>query len=307
MRQLVTLALVGFAAQLIDGSLGMGYGVTSSTLLLLAGLTPAAASASVHFAEIGTCIASGASHWKLGNTDWRLVARIGVPGAIGAFLGATVLSHLSTEVAQPVMALILGGLGIYILGRFAIRPPQVAAARRSPHRKRFLAPLGLVGGFIDATGGGGWGPVTTTSLLSAGKTSPRTVIGSVDTSEFLVSLFASIGFIVGLGTAGIDFRIVLALLVGGLFAAPIAAWLVSRVPAQVLGVVVGGMIILTNGRTLLKAFDAPSAATLPVYLGMLAVWAVTIGIAIRRYRNDPGAAGSLEGETTTEPQKATVA
>lgn len=305
MRQLVTLALVGFAAQLIDGSLGMGYGVTSSTLLLLAGLTPAAASASVHFAEIGTCIASGASHWKLGNTDWRLVARIGVPGAIGAFLGATVLSNLSTEVAQPVMALILGGLGIYILGRFAIRPPQVAAARRSPHRKRFLAPLGLVGGFIDATGGGGWGPVTTTSLLSAGKTSPRTVIGSVDTSEFLVSLFASIGFIVGLGTAGIDFRIVLALLVGGLFAAPIAAWLVSRVPAQVLGVVVGGMIILTNGRTLLKAFDAPSAATLPVYLGILAVWAATIVIAIRRYRNDPDAAGSVEGER--EPEKVTVA
>lgn len=307
MRQLVTLALVGFAAQLIDGSLGMGYGVTSSTLLLLAGLAPAAASASVHFAEIGTCIASGASHWKLGNTDWRLVARIGVPGAIGAFLGATVLSHLSTDVAQPVMALILGGLGIYILGRFAIRPPQVAAARRSPHRKRFLAPLGLVGGFIDATGGGGWGPVTTTSLLSAGKTSPRTVIGSVDTSEFLVSLFASIGFILALGTAGIDFRIVIALLAGGLVAAPIAAWLVSRVPAQVLGVVVGGMIILTNGRTLLKAFDAPSAATLPVYLGILAVWAVTIGIAIRRYRNDPDAAGSIEGEATPEPEKVAVA
>ncbi len=306
MRKLVMLALVGFAAQLIDGSLGMAYGVTSSTLLLMVGLTPAAASASVHLAEIGTTLASGASHWKLGNTDWRLVARIGIPGAIGAFLGATVLSQLSTELAKPVMAVILGGLGVYILLRFAIRPPQVAAARRSPHRKRFLAPLGLVGGFVDATGGGGWGPVTTTSLLSAAKTSPRTVIGSVDTSEFLVSLAASIGFLIGLGTAGIDFGIVIALLVGGLFAAPLAAWLVSRVPAQVLGVLVGGIIILTNTRTLLRAFDAPPTATLPAYLVILLAWAATVAWSIHRFRKDPTAAGA-EPDTSDKPfEEATV-
>ncbi|SDB80769.1 hypothetical protein GA0111570_10389 [Raineyella antarctica] len=306
MRQLVLLAIVGFAAQLIDGSLGMAYGVTSSTLLLVVGLSPAAASASVHLAEIGTTLASGASHWKLGNTDWRLVAKIGLPGAVGAFLGATVLSNISTDLAKPVMAVLLGGLGVYILGRFAIRPPQVAAARKSPHGTRFLVPLGLVGGFVDATGGGGWGPVTTTSLLSAGKTSPRTIIGSVDTSEFLVSVAASLGFIIGLGTAGIDFRIVLALLIGGLFAAPLAAWLVSRVPAQVLGVLVGGIIILTNTRTLLRTFDAPTAATGPVYLLILLVWAATIAIAIRRYRNDPDGAGVVEPDENRQTEKVTV-
>lgn len=158
MRQLLVIALVGFAAQLVDGALGMGYGATSSSFLLVAGLTPVLASATVHLAEVGTNVASGVSHWRLGNVDWRLVGRIGVPGAIGAVLGATVLAQLSTEAARPLMALILGGLGMYIMLRYIFRPPQVADARRSPHGKRFLVPLGLVGGFVDATGGGGWGP-----------------------------------------------------------------------------------------------------------------------------------------------------
>lgn len=306
MRQLVLLALVGFGAQLIDGSLGMGYGVSSTSFLLLLGLTPAMASASVHFAQIGTTIASGASHWRLGNTDWRLVARIGIPGAIGAFLGATLLSHLSTTFAQPVMALVLGLLGLYILCRFALRTPEASAARRSPHGKRFLVPLGLVGGFIDATGGGGWGPVTTTSLLSAGRTSPRTVIGSVATSEFLVTLFASLGFLVGLGTAGIDVRIVVALLVGGMFAAPIAAWLVSHVPAHLLGVLVGGMIITINTRTLLSTFDAPAAATVPVYLAIVLLWAVAITLTVRRHRARRDAATVTEGSSIEEPAEVSV-
>ena len=159
MRKLLVFALVGFGAQLVDGAMGMGYGVTSTSLLLLAGLTPAVASASVHLAELGTNIASAVTHWKLGNVDWRLVGRLGVPGAIGAFAGATILSRLSTEAAAPVMAAILLVLGAYILIRFALRPPAVASARVSPHGKKLLSPLGLVGGFIDATGGGGWGPL----------------------------------------------------------------------------------------------------------------------------------------------------
>src|SRR6478735_1022732 len=120
MRKLIVLALVGFVAQLVDGSLGMGYGVTSSSLLILAGLTPAAASASVHFSELGTNLASGLSHWKLKNVDWRVVSRIAGPGAIGAFLGATVLSHLSTAWAKPIMSAILAGLGVYIIVRFIL-------------------------------------------------------------------------------------------------------------------------------------------------------------------------------------------
>ena len=228
MRKLIVLALVGFAAQLVDGSLGMGYGVTSSSLLILAGLTPAAASASVHFSELGTNIASGLSHWKLKNVDWRVVARIAGPGAIGAFVGATVLSSLSTEAAAPIMAAILALLGAYVLARFVIGfvPPKFKKAICL----KFLAPLGLFAGFIDATGGGGWGPVATPALLADGRLQPRKVIGSVDTSEFAVSAAASLGFLVGLGAAGINWGFALALLVGGLIAAPLAAVLVKLRP-----------------------------------------------------------------------------
>ncbi|MBK8460035.1 MAG: sulfite exporter TauE/SafE family protein [Micropruina sp.] len=272
MPQLLLLALVGLAAQLVDGALGMGYGVTSSSLLLFVGLSPAAASASVHLAEMGTNIASGVSHWRLGNVDWTLVWKLGVPGAIGAFAGATFLSNLSTEAAKPVMALILGVLGMYILLRYAFRPPQVSKARKSPHRARFLVPLGLLGGFVDATGGGGWGPVSTTSLLSAGKTAPRTVIGSVDTSEFLVSTAASIGFLASLGMLGIEWGVVVALLLGGLIAAPLAAWLVTKMPARVMGVAVGGLIIMTNVRTLFAAANLTGDQATIAFVLIAAIW-----------------------------------
>src|SRR5690349_6636926 len=143
MRKLLVLALVGFVAQLVDGSLGMGYGVTSSTMLVLAGLTPAAASASVHFSELGTNVASGVSHWRLKNVDWRVVARIAGPGAVGAFVGATVLSNLSTEAAAPVMAGILMALGIYIFVRFLI---GIKPRLRGNPSIKLLAPLGLFAG-----------------------------------------------------------------------------------------------------------------------------------------------------------------
>lgn len=284
MRKLVLLALVGLAAQLVDGSLGMGYGMTSSSLLLLAGLSPALASASVHLAEIGTTLASGASHWRLGNTDPRLVVRLGLPGAVGAFSGATVLSHLSTRAATPVTASLLILLGTYVLVRFALRPPRGSGSRHSPHGRRLLVPLGLVGGFVDATGGGGWGPVVTTTLLTGGRTAPRTVVGSVGASEFLVTVAASAGFLTGLGTAGISLGIVLALLAGGLVAAPIAAWLVSRLPGAVLGTAVGGLILTTNLRVLLSWAEA-SAQTGVVLYGVLGViWAAFLTLAIRKAR-----------------------
>ena len=161
MQTLIVFALVGFGAQLVDGALGMAYGVTSTSLLLIAGVNPATASASVHLAEVGTTLAAGASHWRFGNVDWNLVLKLGVPGALGAFLGATVLSALSTENAAPYMAGVLLALGVYVLLRFSLRPPRVATNRVSPHRSKFLSPLGLVAGFVDASGGGGWGPVAT--------------------------------------------------------------------------------------------------------------------------------------------------
>jgi uncharacterized membrane protein YfcA len=285
MRKLVLLALVGLGAQLVDGSLGMAYGVTSTTLLLAIGTNPAAASATVHLAEIGTCLVSGASHWRFGNVDWKVVLKIGVPGAVGAFAGATFLSNLSTETAAPLMSIILLALGVYILIRFtAFGLPKDKLGK--PLRKRFLGPLGIVAGFVDSTGGGGWGPVGTPAILASGRLEPRKTIGSIDTSEFLVAVAASIGFIIGIGSEGIDYAWVVALLAGGVVAAPIAAWLVRHIPPRILGSAVGGIIILTNSRTLLKSdwIDAPDEVRYVFYAAIYALWAAALAYSIKQYR-----------------------
>jgi len=285
MRKLALLALVGLGAQLVDGSLGMAYGVTSTTLLLAIGTNPAAASATVHLAEIGTTLASGASHWKFGNVDWGVVAKIGIPGAVGAFAGATFLASLDTSLAAPVMSLVLLALGAYVLVRFTVRGLRTDRLGH-PLRKRFLAPLGLFAGFVDATGGGGWGPVGTPAILASGRLEPRKVIGSIDTSEFLVSVAASLGFLIALGSQGISFAWVGALLAGGLVAAPIAAWLVRHLPPRVLGSAVGGIIVITNTRTLLKSdwLNAPVDTRWVVYGIVYAVWAAAVAYSIRAHR-----------------------
>ncbi|WP_328938607.1 sulfite exporter TauE/SafE family protein [Streptomyces tauricus] len=287
MRTLVLLALAGLGAQLVDGSLGMAYGVTSTTLLLSLGTNPAAASATVHLAEIGTTLMSGASHWRFGNVDWSVVVRIGVPGAVGSFLGATVLSGLSTGTAEPLMSLILLGLGLYVMSRFTFRGlPEGNLGK--PLRKRFLSPLGLVAGFLDATGGGGWGPVGTPALLAGGRMEPRKVIGSIDTSEFLVAVAASLGFLFSLGSQGLNWRWVAAFLIGGLIAAPVAAWLVRLLPPRVLGSAVGGVIVVTNVRTLLKIdwVAAPGAVSAGVYVLLYALWAGALAYSIRAHRKE---------------------
>ncbi|WP_432537630.1 sulfite exporter TauE/SafE family protein [Kineococcus arenarius] len=285
MHKFALLALVGLLAQLVDGSLGMAYGVTSTTLLLVVGASPAAASATVHLAEIGTTLASGAAHWRFGNVDWRVVVRVGVPGAVGAFLGATVLSSLPTDVAAPVISAVLLLLGVYVLLRSAVARFDERSLHR-PLRRRFLAPLGLFAGFVDATGGGGWGPVGTPALLASGRLEARKVIGSVDTSEFLVAVAASAGFLVGLGSQGIAWTWVLALLLGGLIAAPIAAWLVRYAPPHVLGSAVGAVIVLTNSRTLLRsdAVGAPDPVRWVVYALVLVAGALAVAHSVRRHR-----------------------
>jgi uncharacterized protein len=253
MRGLVLLGFVGLVAQLVDGSLGMAYGVTSSTMLLAVGVAPAAASAAVHFSEIGTTLVSGAAHWKFGNVDWRTVGILAIPGGVGAFFGATFLSSLDGDVAKPWVALLLLSLGVYVLYRFLRlggRRPQF----KSRPSAFFLAPMGVVAGVMDAIGGGGWGPVGTTSLLSSGRLEPRKVVGSIDTSEFVVAVGASLGFLVGLGSQGINFAWALALLAGGVIAAPIAAWIVRHLAARVLGVAAGGFIVLTNAKTMMESW-----------------------------------------------------
>lgn len=279
MRKLIVLAIVGLLAQLVDGGLGMGYGATSSTLLVLVGLTPLVASASVHFSELGTNLASGVAHWRLRNVDWQVVARIAGPGAVGAFLGATVLAALSTAWATPIMAGILAMLGIYIIVRFIV---GVRPQLKKRLTAKFLAPLGLFAGFIDATGGGGWGPVATPALLSGGRLEPRKVIGSVDTAEFAVSGAASLGFLIAIGASGIHWGFALALLAGGLVAAPFAAYLVKIAPAYLLGVAVGGVILLTNTRTLFSALDVSDVARIPTYIAILLVTAAGLYVAALR-------------------------
>ncbi len=293
MEKFLVLALVGLAAQLVDGSLGMAYGVTSSTLLLATGVAPAAASAAVHFSEIGTTLVSGYSHHKLGNVDWRTVSILAVPGAVGAFAGATLLSSVPGDVAKPWVGAILLGLGLYVTYRFLVlrgERPTFPGRLSS----RFLAPLGLVGGAMDAIGGGGWGPVGTTSLLSSGRLEPRKVVGSIDTSEFLVAVGGSLGFLFALGSSGIDWQIAAALLAGGVVAAPFAAWLVKHLPASVLGVAAGGIIVLTNTQTVLGAIGV-SGHPVTVTLVVLAVaWLSAVGLVVRDLR---AARESRERET----------
>ncbi|WP_431975889.1 sulfite exporter TauE/SafE family protein [Micromonospora haikouensis] len=306
MRKLLLLALVGLGAQLVDGSLGMAYGVTSTTLLLAINTSAASASATVHLAEIGTTLVSGAAHWRFGNVDWTVVRRVGVPGALGAFAGATFLSSLSTATAAPIMSLILLTLGVYVLVRFTVSGlPRDRVGL--PLRKRFLGPLGLVAGFVDATGGGGWGPVGTPAILASGRMEPRRVIGSIDTSEFLVAIAASAGFLVGIGSENINFGWVGALLLGGMIAAPIAAWLVRMVPPRVLGSAVGGVIILTNVRTLLLSdwIDASAGVRYASYLVIVAAWAAAVAWSVRQHLADRTVEPVVAGDGPGEPATAT--
>ena len=286
MQKLLTLGIFGLVAQLVDGTLGMAYGVTSTTLLLSAGAAPAIASATVHLAEIGTTLASGTAHWRFGNVDWRTVGLMAVPGAIGAFVGAVVLSSLSAEFAEPWVAAILFFLGLYILVRFTRRRQRTKLDSGRPFRAAFLAPLGAVAGTVDAMGGGGWGPIGTSSLLSSGRLEPRKVVGSIDTSEFLVTLGASAGFLISLSFAEINTGWLLALLAGGLIAAPIAAWLVRKLPGRVLGAAVGGLILITNTKTFGEAIGAPSRYLVLAYVVLAVVWAASILSAVIAVRRD---------------------
>ena len=283
MRKLLVLAAVGLLAQLIDGSLGMAYGVTSSTLLLAAGVAPAAASAAVHFSEIGTSLVSGFSHHKLGNVDWRTVSILAIPGFVGAFAGATFLASLPGDEAKPWVAGILLGLGVYVVYRFLALGGRRPAFKAHPSAA-FLMPMGVVGGALDAIGGGGWGPVGTTSLLSSGRLEPRKVVGSIDTSEFVVAVGGSLGFLLALGSQGINWGYAGALLIGGVIAAPIAAWLVKHLAARVLGVAAGGLIILTNSKTIAETVGVSGTGVALIAAVVAVLWISGIVWAVQQER-----------------------
>src|ERR671917_486260 len=284
LRSLIVLGIVGLIAQLVDGSLGMAYGVTSTTLLLTVGIAPAVASAAVHLSEVGTTLASGFSHWRFGNVDWGKGGWMAVPGGVGAFLGAVVLSSISAEAAQPIVAVFLFGLGVYILIRFSFKMSNLISER--PISRKFLSPLGLVAGFLDAAGGGGWGPISTPTLLSSGRMQPRKVVGTVDTSEFLVALAASIGFLISLSFADIPWQLVGALLLGGLIAAPIAAYIVRILPARIMGTAVGGFILIVNMKTFLEAIGVSGGLALLIYVLIVVFWVTALAHSIMVNRQE---------------------
>jgi len=267
MERLIVFVLAGFVAQLIDGSLGMGFGVIGTSVLVAAGASAAAASAAIHAAKIGTAMVSGASHWRFGNVHWRTVFMLGVPGAVGAYAGATLLVSVDGDQFAPITAGILFLLGGYMLARFAFGVTR-KPADPAHLRPRFLVPLGLVGGIIDAIGGGGWGPVTTPTLMTAGRMDPRRAIGSVSFAELMVALAATLGFLLHMDGEEIDWANVGALLGGAMIVAPFAAWIVKSLAPRVLGTVVGGLIVVLNARTILMALGSPGLLRLVVMIAL---------------------------------------
>lgn len=282
MQKLLLFGLAGFIAQLVDGSLGMGYGLTSSTMLIALGVSPAVASASIHLAEIATTAASGTAHYRFGNVDVALLKRMVLPGAVGAFSGALFLGSISGDLIKPFVSAFLLVLGIYVTA-------SVLFGLRKAREKKLLShwktvPLSVVAGFFDSVGGGGWGPIATPTLMAHTAMSPRRVVGTVDASEFAVTLAGSAGFLLVLGLHGINWSWVAIFAASGLIAAPLAAALVRWLPAQVLAAIVGGAIVLTNARTVLHSLGVAEDVTHALLLGGLVLWAVLVVHVIRLHR-----------------------
>jgi uncharacterized protein len=234
---LLPFVAVGFAAQMVDGALGMAFGVISSTLLLSLGVSPAAASAGVHTVETFTTGASGISHILHRNVDWRLFARLTIPGIVGGVAGAYLLTQIDGGIVKPFVLAYLALIGLHLIWRGFHYPPE--------HKKpRVIEPLALAGGFLDAAGGGGWGPVVTGNLLVQGA-EPRKTIGTVSAAEFLLTLTVSATFIFTLGWAAFT-AATLGLLIGGVAAAPFAAWAAKKAAPKTLLVFVGIILTLTS-------------------------------------------------------------
>ncbi len=246
LSEILPFILVGFAAQLVDGALGMAFGVISSTLLVSLGVPPAAASASVHAVEVFTTGASGISHTLHKNVSWRLFRRIVIPGVIGGILGAYVLTQIPAEKARPVVLAYLTLIGLYLLWRGIRHGHQ-------EKKPRVVEPLGFIGGFLDAAGGGGWGPVVTSNLLVQGA-HPRKVIGTVNTAEFFLSVTISATFIASLGLDAFS-KAMVGLLIGGLAAAPLGGYAAKRVQPRLLLIMVGVVLVATSAWGIYRALS----------------------------------------------------
>lgn len=274
------VALAGFAASMVDGALGMGFGPTSSSILLSTGMSPASASTTVNLAKVATGIAAAISHWRFRNIDHRLVLQLAIPGSLGALIGVTVLSQVDGDALRPMIAVLLMLVGLRILFRFS-RPISPAGYDDLEHDPDRMPPFDGRGVTVAAaTGGvtngliGAWGPVVTPFLLHRGLP-PRFAIGSVNTAEVAVAAVSAGSLIGTLGGEGVDGPIVIAMLTGGMIAAPLAAWVIRHVPAQAMGLGVAALLLITNTRELAGWAELGSSrwilyALIPVLVAVVA-------------------------------------
>lgn len=279
MPELVVVFLAGFAASLVDGALGMGFGPTSSSILLGTGLSPAGVSTTVNLAKVATGLTAAVAHWRFENIDHRLVRQLAIPGSLGALLGVTVLANVDGDDLKPVLSILLLVMALRILFRFS-RPLRTSAPTDDDGDA--LAFDGRGTSVAAAAGGvtnglvGAWGPVVTPFLLHRGL-APRYAIGSVNTAEVAVAVVASGSLLASVGGGGIDVGVVLAMLSGGVLAAPLAAWVIRFLPARVLGVAVGGLLLVVNVRELATSADLGGTR----WLAYAAALAATAYAAVR--------------------------
>ncbi|MDP9440705.1 MAG: sulfite exporter TauE/SafE family protein [Actinomycetota bacterium] len=274
MEELLVVFLAGFAAALVDGALGMGFGPTSSSILLGSGLSPAAISTTVNLAKVATGLTAAIAHWRFDNIDRDLVRRLAIPGSLGALIGVTVLASVDGDKLKPILAALLLVMGGRILLRFSRpMPPAVdveegGSGKAGRYDKRGTAAVATAGGVTNGLVGA-WGPVVTPFLLQRGLL-PRYAIGSVNTAEVAVAVVASGSLLVSVGGGGLDVAVVLAMLVGGVLGAPIAAWVMRFLPVRGLGIAVGGLLFVTNIRELTSSPDLRTARWLAYGLVALA-------------------------------------
>lgn len=248
-QDILFFILVGFVAQFIDGSLGMAYGISATTLLLTLGIPAVQASASIHAAEIITTAASGISHYNFGNVNKNLVKKLVIPGMIGAACGALTLVWIPMEIIRPIVALYLGGMGIMILIKAYTK--QVEEEEGGEEHRHNLTLLGITGGFLDSAGGGGWGSIVASTLVAKGSV-PRLAVGSVNAVEFFVAFTSAFTFIFSIG---IDYwKIILGLAIGGVISAPLAAYFARKIPARIFMLLIGFAIVFLSARTIYLTF-----------------------------------------------------
>lgn len=285
MEDLLLIALAGFLASLVDGALGMGFGPTSSSILLSAGLSPVAASATVNLAKVVTGTVSGVAHWRFGNVDRRLVVNLAVPGAVGALAGTTLLVNVDGDDLRPILAVVLALIGLRILIRFSRSlpmQPDRGPGARSGGRVRGVSVAGAAGGVTNGLVGA-WGPVVTPFLLHRGLP-PRFAVGSVNTAEVAVAVVAAGSLIGSSTTDGLEASIALAMLAGGAVAAPLAAYVVRWFPARLLGLAVAGLLLLTQARELAGAVGLGPGRWLAYSSIAFALGAAAVAPRVRRAR-----------------------